>query len=144
MDDFVIEGVPYCCAEQYMMAAKARLFADGQMLQNIMGTRSPKEMRAYGRAVRNFNKTMWDRECYHIVKTASHAKFSRKPQLLAFLLGTRRRILVEASPYDRIWGIGMGKENPDAENPLKWRGQNLLGFALSETRDELLDSAGEQ
>lgn len=55
-----------------------------------------------------------------------------------FLLGTKNRILVEASPRDRIWGIGMGKANPDAECPLKWRGTNLLGFALTEVRDRLL------
>jgi len=72
------------------------------------------------------------------VKTASRAKFSQNPELLEFLLGTKGRILVEASPRDRIWGIGMGKQNFDVENPMKWRGTNLLGFALTETRDELL------
>jgi len=138
MQDFEIDGVRYLCAEQYMMAQKARLFKDDEMLAQIMQTTFPKEMKAYGRAVRNFDKAVWGANCYEIVKTASKAKFAQNPQLLEFLLATKNRILVEASPRDRIWGIGMGKSNPDAENPLKWRGKNLLGFALTQARDELL------
>jgi len=138
MQNFEIDGVQYLCAEQYMMAEKARLFGDDEMLTQIMQTAFPKEMKAYGRAVRNFEQSIWDANCFQIVKNASKAKFVQNPDLLEFLLGTKNRILVEASPRDRIWGIGMGKNNPDAENPLKWRGRNLLGFALTEVRDELL------
>ena len=122
-----------------MMAEKARLFGDGEMLKQIMQTTFPKEMKAYGRAVRNFEQSIWDANCFQIVKNANKAKFTQDAKLLAFLLGTKKRILVEASPRDRIWGIGMGENNPDAENPLKWRGRNLLGFALTEVRDELLE-----
>lgn len=138
MQDFAVDGSIYCCAEQYMMAGKARLFHDDEMFEKIMAARSPKEMKAYGRAVRNFDKDIWDNSCYEIVKTASKAKFSQNQDLLQFLLNTRKRILVEASPRDRIWGIGLEKSNPDAENPMKWRGKNQLGFALTEIRDELL------
>ena len=105
------------------------------MLDKIMEASLPKEMKAYGRAVKNFNKEQWDASCYDIVKRGNEAKFSQNSELLTFLKGTRKRILVEASPRDRIWGIGMGKTNPDAECPLKWRGKNLLGFALTEVRD---------
>lgn len=138
MCPFVIEGTTYSCAEQYMMAEKARLFGDEEMLASILNAKHPKEMKAYGRAVRNFDKDIWDRECYSIVKRASLAKFSQNSELGDFLKSTKNRILVEASPRDRIWGIGMGASNPDAENPAKWRGRNLLGFALTEARDELL------
>ena len=98
----------------------------------------PKEMKAYGRAVANFDRETWDNACYGIVKKGNYSKFSQNPELLDFLLSTKNRILVEASPRDRIWGIGMGKANPDALCPLKWRGTNLLGFALTEVRDQLL------
>lgn len=135
---FRVEDVEYSCAEQFMMAEKARMFGDEKMLAEIMKASHPKEMKSFGRAVSGFDKEAWDGACYEIVKKGNMAKFSQNPDLLDFLLGTKNRILVEASPRDRIWGIGMGKANPDAECPLKWRGTNLLGFALTEVRDRLL------
>ncbi|MFD0715752.1 NADAR family protein [Paenibacillus sp. GCM10027626] len=141
--DFIVDGVQYCCTEQYMMAEKARLFGDGEMLGEIMKTSHPKEMKAYGRAVKDFDKEIWDARCYAIVKLGNLAKFSQNEPLGQYLKTTKKRILVEASPRDRIWGIGMGKSNPDAENPVKWRGRNLLGFALTEVRDQLLQQEGD-
>lgn len=135
---FFVDGVKYTCAEQFMMAEKARLFHDKEMLDKIMEADHPKEMKAYGRAVKGFDKGIWDKSCYNIVKRGNEAKFSQNPELWEFLKGTKNRILVEASPRDRIWGIGMGKSNPDAKDPLKWRGTNLLGFALTQVRDDLL------
>lgn len=135
---FLADGVKYTCAEQFMMAEKARLFHDDEMLEKIMEADHPKEMKAYGRAVRGFDKEVWDNACYDIVKRGNEAKFSQNPELCEFLKGTENRILVEASPRDRVWGIGMGKSNPDAQNPLKWRGTNFLGFALTQVRDGLL------
>ncbi|MDJ0633261.1 MAG: NADAR family protein [Xenococcaceae cyanobacterium MO_188.B29] len=72
-----------------------------------------------------------------IVVKGNLAKFSQKEALKEFLLNTKERILVEASPRDRIWGIGLGQNNPDAANPYQWQGLNLLGFALMEVRDIL-------
>ncbi len=138
---FEVEGRVYCCAEQFMMAEKARMFGDEEMLSKIMESTDPKEMKAYGRAVRNFDKDLWESACFEVVKKGNRAKFSQNPQLLEFLKGTKKRILVEASPRDRIWGIGMGESNPDAENPLKWRGTNLLGFALTQVRDQWVEAA---
>mgnify|MGYP001024586789 FL=1 len=135
---FLVDGVEYTCAEQFMMAEKARLFHDKEMLDKIMEADHPKEMKAYGRAVKGFDKEIWDNSCYNIVKRGNEAKFSQNPELWEFLKGTKNRILVEASPRDRIWGIGMGKSNPDAQDPLKWRGTNLLGFALTQVRDDFL------
>ncbi len=136
---FHVDGVAYSCAEQFMMAEKARMFRDDEMLEKIMAAAFPIEMKAYGRAVQGFDKDQWDAACYEIVKRGNLAKFSQNPELWAFLRGTRKRILVEASPRDRIWGIGMGKSNPDVLCPIKWRGKNLLGFALTEIRDQLLE-----
>ncbi len=142
MSPFEIEGTEYSCTEQYMMAEKARLFGDGEMLAAIMQAKHPKEMKAFGRSVGNFDKDVWESRCYEIVKRGSLAKFSQNPQLWNYLKSTRNRIVVEASPRDRIWGIGMGQSNPNADNPLQWRGRNLLGFALTEARDELLQKEG--
>lgn len=136
---FQVGQTVYSCAEQFMMAEKARMFGDQEMLQKIMEASHPKEMKAYGRAVKGFDQDIWDNACYEIVKRGNEAKFSQNPELWEYLKGTRNRILVEASPRDRIWGIGMGKSNPDALDPLKWRGSNLLGFALTQVRDRLLD-----
>lgn len=138
MSTFVIDGCTYSCAEQYMMAEKARIFHDNAMLEMIMKAAHPKEMKAYGRAVQNFDAEHWDAAAYSVVKKGNLAKFSQNPELWYFLKQTKGRILVEASPRDRIWGIGMGKNNPDAQSPCTWRGKNLLGFALTEVRDILL------
>jgi ribA/ribD-fused uncharacterized protein len=70
------------------------------------------------------------------------AKFTQNEDLGAFLRATGRRVLVEASPRDRIWGIGMGASNPDAQVPARWRGNNLLGFALMDAREALFPDAG--
>lgn len=142
MSPFEIDGITYSCAEQYMMAEKARMFHDSEMLRMILEAEHPKAMKAYGRSVQNFDKEQWDNACYEIVKRASIAKFSQNPALWEFLRTTRNRILVEASPRDRIWGIGMGRRNPDAQYPMKWKGTNLLGFALTEARDILLKQEG--
>ncbi len=136
---FEIGGVVYSCAEQYMMAEKARMFGDSAMLEAIMASKHPKEMKEFGRAVQSIDKTAWDNSCYAIVRDGNIAKFSQNPDFWAVLAATENHILVEASPRDRIWGIGMGKDNPNAENPLNWRGRNLLGFALTEARDMILE-----
>lgn len=138
---FQVDGVEYRCAEQFMMAEKARMFGDEDMLACIMEASHPKDMKAYGRAVKHFDKDLWDSRCFDIVKRGNLAKFSQNPELWEFLKNTRSRILVEASPRDRIWGIGMGKNNPAALSPLTWRGANLLGFALTQVRDLLLKEA---
>ncbi|WP_435167850.1 NADAR family protein [Paenibacillus glycanilyticus] len=136
---FVIDGVPYSCSEQYMMAEKARLFQDGEMLAAILQASGPKEMKAFGRAVKNFDKSVWESRCFAIVKKGNLAKFSQNALLGLFLKSTDNSILVEASPHDRIWGIGMGQSDSNAANPLEWRGKNWLGFALMEVRDELFN-----
>ena len=140
---FVVDETRYSCAEQYMMAEKARFFGDEEARVKILQAKHPKQMKAYGREVRNFDGAVWNRESYGIVKKASLEKFRQNGELWDFLKKTGNRILVEASPRDRIWGIGMDKNDPDVENPVKWRGTNLLGFALSEARDELIEEEHE-
>ena len=137
MAEFWVEAQRYSCMEQFMMAEKARLFGDKEVLEQILAAAEQGKIKALGRQVRNFDQTEWDRCKYTIVLTGNFQKFLQNPELKDFLLRTGDKILVEASPRDRIWGIGMGKANENAQIPAAWRGRNLLGFALMEVRDEL-------
>lgn len=142
---FEVEGVTYTSAEQYMMAEKAKSFGDEEIRAEILNTDDPRMCKALGRKVKNFDKAVWDKEKEHIVRKGNTKKFLQNSALRNFLLSTGDKVLVEASPTDRVWGIGMGKNNPDALDPQKWRGQNLLGFALMNVRDFIafMDSFGE-
>lgn len=134
---FEIDGVTYLTAEHFMMAEKARLFDDADMLSNILSCKTPKEAKAFGRKVRNFDDAIWKEHCSKIVVKANLAKFSAHPEFAAFLAATTPKVIVEASMWDRIWGIGMTAQAPGAKDPRKWKGKNLLGFALMEVRDSL-------
>ncbi len=136
--DFTIETDTYCCMEQYMMAEKARLFEDDEILNEIMESKNPKQIKELGRKVKNFNEKVWEQKRYSIILNGNYAKFIQNERLKEFLLGAKNRVLVEASPYDKIWGIGMSSDDEHINNPLEWKGLNLLGFALMEVRDELL------
>ncbi len=135
---FDIDGITYKTAEHYMMAEKARLFNNEEIRQKIIDCKSPAAAKKLGRQVENFNQEVWYQHRYEIVKKANFHKFSQNPALKHFLLQTKKRVLVEASPVDPIWGIGMAEDHDNAHNPKKWRGKNLLGFALMEVRDELI------
>ncbi|MBL8940005.1 MAG: NADAR family protein [Archangium sp.] len=134
---FVVDGIEYVTAEQFMMAGKARLFGDREALAKILAERSPAKAKALGRQVRRFDAAAWEQHRFDLVAFGSHAKFSQDEALKAHLLATGQSILVEAAPRDRIWGIGLGRENPLVNEPKRWRGRNLLGFALVHARDVL-------
>lgn len=135
--DFRIDTDEYCCMEQYMMAEKARLFGDEENLEKIMASADPKTIKSLGRKVRNFDADVWDRYKYSIVLNGNYQKFIQNPKLLNYLFSTGEQVLVEASPLDTVWGIGMSRTTPGVEDPGNWNGQNLLGFALTEVREEL-------
>lgn len=120
-----------------MMAGKARLFQDAFALEKIIHCESPKEAKAIGRSILNFSEEIWKGNRERIVKNGNYLKFSQHQELKQFLHSTENRIIVEASPYDKIWGIGIKPDHPDAKNPVNWKGINLLGFALMEVRDKL-------
>lgn len=134
---FTVDGVTFNCAEQFMMHGKARLFDDPETAQLILAADHPREHKALGRKVKRFDGAVWNREREAIVMAGNRAKFTQDPALLAQLLATRGTTLVEASPYDRIWGIGLAASDPKAQDPATWRGQNLLGKILTQLRDEL-------
>ena len=132
---FTIDGVEYHTAEKYMMSQKAVLFGDEKIRAEIMSASHPKEFKSLGRKISGFNQKIWDKNCCDIVIRGNVAKFSQNEALRKFLLNTGSQVLVEASPYDKIWGIGMSADDPKCENPTLWNGSNYLGFCLMEARD---------
>lgn len=134
---FRLSRTEYHTSEQYMMAQKALLFGDSETYGKIMASDNPKDYKALGREVKGFDAARWDREKYRIVLTGNLAKFSGNPELFAFLDSTGNSVLVEASPYDDIWGVKLAIGDPRIQDPNAWQGENLLGFALMETRDIL-------
>lgn len=134
---FEVDGASYATAEHWMMAEKARLFGDVVAERDAMSAGHPADAKAAGRLVTPFDEPTWRSARVEVVVAGNVAKFSQHPDLLEYLLGTGDRVLVEASPRDLIWGIGLGATNERATDPAQWRGQNLLGFALMEARDRL-------
>ncbi len=134
---FTVDGHSYPTAEHWMMAEKARLFQDDEMLEKILLAQSPAQAKKLGRQVRGFDQAIWESKRSEIVVQGNLHKFNQHPDLKNFLLNTKQRVLVEASPRDTIWGIGLSSKNERASVPAQWRGKNLLGFALMEVRDLL-------
>jgi len=134
---FVLDGLQFPTAEHYMMFRKATLFHDDAAARDILSAPNPAAAKALGRSVRGFQEATWQEHRLSIAVDANYAKFSQSPPLLQFLLNTKGRVLVEASPVDRIWGIGLAVDDPHVDNPLEWRGLNLLGFALMDVRERL-------
>ena len=134
---FEVEGVQYHTAEQFMMASKARLFGDEEVFNEIMSADSPFDYKKLGRKIRGFDQELWDAHKYGIVVTGNKAKFGQNPDIREFLLSTGDAIIAEASPYDKIWGIGLKREDAQKGTVEQWLGENLLGCALMEVRDWL-------
>lgn len=137
---FEVDGVTYHTTEQYMMAQKAVLFNDREILDQIMATTKPRDYKRLGRMIRNFNNDVWDANKYDIVVKGNQAKFSQNPRLKEFLLSTQNSILVEASRFDKIWGIGLDPEVARRSTINQWRGENILGCVLMDVRDWLKET----
>ncbi|WP_344485845.1 NADAR family protein [Glycomyces endophyticus] len=131
------DGRRFATAEHYMMAHKAWLFGDTEAAERVLDSGHPGQAQKIGRQVRGYEQDVWEAERLGIVVRGNVLKFGQDPDLLAFLLGTGDRVLVEASPVDRIWGIGLADDDPRAADPGTWRGLNLLGQALMEARARL-------
>jgi ribA/ribD-fused uncharacterized protein len=136
--EFVVDGVNYLTAEHWMMAQKALLFGDKEIEEKIVQASKPALVKDLGRQIRNFNNEVWEKNRFDIVVNGNYHKFSQHEDLKEYLLSASDRILVEASPVDNIWGIGLAKDAAGIENPSTWKGLNLLGFALMEARRKLL------
>lgn len=134
---FTIDDMTYSHAEQYMMAEKARLFKDYETLELIMKSKSPREQKRFGRIVKGFDPEIWKQHRFNIVVKGNLAKFEQNPRFKKKLLETEDQILCEASPYDKIWGIGLSIKDPKVKNRKMWKGLNLLGEALMQVRSTL-------
>ncbi|MEU8235217.1 NADAR family protein [Actinoplanes sp. NPDC048967] len=134
---FTVDDVRFSSAEHYMMWRKALLFGDEETARLIVAAGHPRQAKMLGRRVRGFDEQTWVRHRWSIVTQASVAKFGQRPELRDFLVGTGERILVEASPTDRIWGIGLAATDERTADPARWQGLNLLGFALMAAREQL-------
>ena len=135
---FEVGGHTFNCAEQFMMHGKALLFDDEAVAAEILTATHPRDHKALGRKVQNFDDAAWKRERERIVMAGNRAKFTQNPELRELLVATKGTTLVEASPYDKIWGIGLAATDPRAQDASQWKGQNLLGKILTVLRDELL------
>jgi len=131
---FEVDGVAYKTAEHFMMAEKARLFGDDATRARILAAHHPAEAKKLGREVRGFDEERWQAARFELVTQGNLAKFGQDDALRAYLLSTGATVLVEASPTDTVWGIGLAANDPAASEPAEWRGLNLLGFALMRAR----------
>lgn len=142
--DIEIDKVVYCTCEQFMMAEKSHFFGDIEIYNQIMKSDNPKEQKALGRQVKNFNKEKWEKVARDVVYEGNYAKFTQYPHLRDKLIETGDKIMAEVNPYDCIWGIGLEGTDPRALDMDKWRGTNWLGEALMEVRKELIAQKLEQ
>lgn len=136
---FVVDSQTFSCAEQYMMWRKAMLFGDQLAAAQIVATTDPARHKFIGRLVEGFQEGRWVSERLGIVYTGNEAKFTQSDELYAKLVSTAGTELVEASPADTIWGIGLREGDPRALDRKTWRGQNLLGRTLTQLRDDLME-----
>lgn len=134
---FTVDGLVYATAEHWMMYHKALLFGDNEIAEKVLLAGSPAEAKKLGRQVNNFKEDMWNAQRFELVVQGNMNKFSQDEKLKAFLLNTGNQIIVEASPVDNIWGIGLAASDKSSRFPAQWKGLNLLGFALMEVRKRL-------
>lgn len=134
---FEVDGKLYRTAEHWMMEQKALLFDDTPIAEAILQANSPAEAKELGRKVKGFEQKKWSEHRVEIVVQGNYHKFGQHPELKEFLLNTSERVLVEASPVDPVWGIGLAVDDERVGHVDQWKGSNLLGFALMEVRDRL-------
>lgn len=140
---FTVDDVRYPTAEHYMMARKAALFGDTDVARRIVAAASPSSVKQLGREVAGFDSARWEAARDAIVFAGNLAKFGQDAALKAFLLATGDSVIVEASPVDQIWGVGLAAGDARIKTPAQWQGLNLLGFQLMAVRAVLRSGAGQ-
>lgn len=143
---FEVDGIEYNCAEQFMMSHKAALFGDEDAYERIMHAERPRTQKRLGRLVEGFEPFAWEAVqdhndkplCWNIVWIGNHAKFEQDAGLREALLETAGTTIVEASPEDNLWGIGLSEDDPRSRSRADWLGENWLGEVLTDLREYLL------
>ena len=139
--EFVLDGLKFNCAEQYMMYQKALIFGDYETETKILSTKSPSEQKALGRQVKNYDDSLWSQKRELVVYRGNLAKFSQNKALWEILIGPHRyKTIVEASPEDKIWGIGLHFNDDRVLDRSKWKGLNLLGKCIMKVREDILSN----
>lgn len=134
----IVDGdLVFNCAEQAMMYRKAELFGDYDAMTKIMEVQEPKEQKALGRKVKNFDKDIWNANAQEIVYRNNLLRFQQNGYLKDMLLSAANFTFVECSPYDKIWGIGRGMDYPYLADKSKWDGLNWLGYALTRVKERM-------
>jgi ribA/ribD-fused uncharacterized protein len=138
-DSFYEDGIEFKTCEHYMMYHKAMLFGDTEIAAKVLATDGPQYVKQYGRMVKNYNQRIWDENKFRIVVEGNILRFAQNQSSLKRMLKYQTETFVEASPFDPIWGIGMDETHPDILDESKWKGENLLGKALTEVRNKFLN-----
>lgn len=134
----IVEGdITFNCAEQSMMYHKAKVFNDNEAMEKILETSNPRKHKAIGRTIVGYSDAIWDEKKLEIVANGNYLKFIQNPDLRKMLLDTGDKIIVEASPVDRIWGVGLAEDDPRIVDESKWLGQNLLGICIMYAREQI-------
>ena len=128
----------YPSSEAYLMTQKALLFGDIESATKIIKTREPRKQKALGRLVKGFNDTVWNQHKFEIMVKGLFLKFSQNKSLKNQLLATGSKTLVEGSPYDKIWGVGLKWDDPRILDEANWKGENRLGQALMIIREMMI------
>ena len=136
-------GETFNTAEQFMMAAKAKVFGDDETYAKIMATDGPSEQKKLGRQVKNFDADKWNAVARDYVTLGNYNKFTQNPEFKKFLIVNIDKFFVEASPYDKIWGIGLGENAAGIDNPANWKGLNWLGQCINHARDIIVAESAE-
>lgn len=134
---FKYYGLDFSCCEQFMMVSKALIFYDQVSAEAILKEKQPSSQKSLGRAIKNFNEKIWDENKLNVVFLGNYLKFNSSDELKEILLSTGDALLVEASPFDKIWGIGLSMSDLRKDNESLWRGQNLLGICLTGVREKI-------
>jgi ribA/ribD-fused uncharacterized protein len=137
---FTVGGVIFPTSEHWMMHKKALLFDDVEIAEKILAAETPREAKALGRKVHNFYADTWNQYAQSIVSAGCYWKFASSLDLLEKLLATQGTTLVEASKYDRIWGVGLEQTDDRILDPKNWKGTNWLGEVLTDLRDDALSN----
>ena len=142
--NFEYKGIMFFCSEQAFMWEKAMFFGDTETAKKILAAYKPDEAMRLGHEVKPFSREKWEPVRYQVMHDVNFAKYSQNPDLAARLCSYKYygRTFVEASPIDNVWGSGIAKDEPDADDETKWTGRNLLGKVLTQVRDELLPEYG--
>ncbi|SRR3990170_3585943 len=139
--EFTIDGVKFKNTEMHMMWKKAMLFGDADTAEDILKAKHPRDCKDFGRKVKGFDKNIWEENCKQFVYDGNYAKFTQNPTLLKALMATGNTKLTEASPFDKIWGIGLSETDAKNIPEEKWNGTNWLGEILTTLRENLKEQS---